>query len=86
MKKYTLVIKNSAKRQLSKLPESVYKVLKTAIDGLVDDPRPRGCKKLKLSNNYRIRKGDYRIIYNIEDDKIIVTVLKVGHRQNVYND
>ena len=86
MKKYTLVIKKKAEKQLAKLPKQVTEKLLNVITSLCADPRPRGYIKLVKRKGYRIRKGDYRIIYNIEDEKIIVTVLQVGHRQNVYND
>jgi len=54
------------------------------IDSLAVNPRPPGCKKLTGQNRYRIRQGDYRIIYEIYDDKLVVWVVKVGHRKAIY--
>jgi mRNA interferase RelE/StbE len=67
-----------------KLDKKVIQVIKTAIASLANDPRPSGCKKLKGEDAYRIRVGDYRVIYEIEDDKIIVIVVSVGHRKDIY--
>jgi len=54
------------------------------IQALADDPRPPGCQKLSGAEKYRVRQGNYRIVYSIEDDRLIVLVVKVGHRKNVY--
>ena len=61
-----------------------YERVKKSIYNLADNPRPFGYKKLKGRNAYRIRKGNYRIIYEIEDKIITVTIINVGHRKNVY--
>jgi mRNA interferase RelE/StbE len=53
-------------------------------DGLADDPRPAGAEKLSADEKYRIRQGNHRILYTIEDDIITATVVKVGHRRDVY--
>ena len=62
----------------------VIPLIKSAIAGLSQNPRPYGYKKLKGEEAYRIRVGDYRIIYEIDNDKIIVTVVSVGHRKEIY--
>lgn len=67
-----------------KLDKKVVPLIKTAIASLADDPRPYGYKKLKGEDAYRIRVGDYRVIYEIDDGKIIVTVVSVGHRKAIY--
>jgi len=54
------------------------------IEKLAVDPRPEGCKKLKGRSGYRVRKGDYRIIYDIQDDVLIIEVVAVGHRRQIY--
>jgi mRNA interferase RelE/StbE len=54
------------------------------IEQLGDEPRPAGCQKLSGHDRYRIRQGQYRIVYGLEDDKLIVYVVKVGHRKDVY--
>lgn len=55
------------------------------IGQLADDPRPLGAKKLSGNDRYRIRQGNYRIVYGIADKELTVTVVKVGHRKDVYN-
>ena len=82
--KYTVLIERYAQKQIMKLDKKVIPVIKTAIAGLADNPRPYGYKKLKGEDAYRIRVGDYRVIYEIDDDKIIVTVVSVGHRKDIY--
>jgi len=82
--KYIVLIERYAQKQILKLDKKVIPLIKTAIASLGDNPRSPGYKKLKGEDAYRIRVGDYRIIYEIEDDKIIVTVVSVGHRKNVY--
>jgi len=54
------------------------------MEALRDDPRPPGCVKLSGLDFYRVRQGDYRIIYEIEDQRLIVIVVKVGHRRGIY--
>ena len=85
MAKYTLTITKSAQKELDKLPDSIAENLFEAMLSLADDPRPPGCKKLKGYDVYRIRRGNYRIIYEIRDHVLIVEVIAVGHRKDVYN-
>jgi len=82
--KYTVFIERYAQKQILKLDKKSIPEIKTAIAGLTSNPRPYGYKKLKGEDAYRIRIGDYRVIYEIDDSKIIVTVASVGHRKNVY--
>ena len=82
--KYTVLIERYAQKRLLKLDKKVLPLLKAAIAGLAENPRPSGCLKLKGEEAYRIRVGNYRIIYEINDNKIIVTVITVGHRKDVY--
>ncbi|XHX80102.1 MAG: type II toxin-antitoxin system RelE/ParE family toxin [Stenomitos frigidus ULC029] len=82
---YQVFVKPSAQRQLKKLTLAVQKDLIALIESLSDEPRPSGCKKLKQRpNQYRVRSGDYRIIYSVEDMSLTVRVIKVGHRRDVY--
>jgi len=60
--------------------------LVTEIRQLAEDSRPPGCQKLSGRDRYRIRQGPYRIVYSIEDDRLIVYVVKVGHRSDVYRE
>ncbi|MFD2933085.1 type II toxin-antitoxin system RelE family toxin [Spirosoma flavum] len=84
MAEYTVVLTKTAQKQLDKLPNKLADTLLDAIEKLADDPRPEGCKKLKGRSGYRVRKGDYRIIYDIQDDVLIVEVVAVGHRRQIY--
>jgi mRNA interferase RelE/StbE len=84
---YQVFIKPAAQRQLKKLTLAIQKDLITLIENLSEEPRPLGCKKLKQrQNQYRVRSGNYRIIYSIEDAFLIVRVIKVGHRRDVYEE
>lgn len=82
---YKITIKKVAIKALEKINEPYYANIKAAIYSLADNPRPLGCKKLKGSEAYRIRVGDYRIIYNIFDDSLIVDIIQLGNRKDVYN-
>lgn len=82
--KYRVFIERYAQKQIIRLDRKIIQVIKAAIADLANNPRPYGYKKLKGEDAYRIRVGDYRIIYEIEDDKIIVTVVSVGHRKDIY--
>jgi len=82
---YKLRIKKSAAKELEAIPRKADRQRIVArIESLADDPRPDGCRKLSGSERYRIRQGRYRIIYKIEDDVLVVYVVKIGDRKNVY--
>ena len=83
---YTITIKKTAAKELELLPKKILYAVTTAIYDLGENPRPRGCKKLKGSkdNYWRIRIGDYRVLYSIDDVIRIVDVQKVGHRRDIY--
>ena len=84
MADYTVLLTRTAQKQLDKLPESVADTLLEAIELLAIDPRPDGCKKLKGRLGYRIRKGNYRILYDVQDAVLIVEVIAIGHRSAIY--
>ncbi len=84
MAKYKVEIKRSAVKEIKSLPAQEVKRLLKAIYALADNPRPQGCKKLTHREEYRIRVGQYRIIYIIEDALLVVTVVKAAHRKDVY--
>ena len=84
MASYRIVFKRSVAIDLRLIPKKdVQRILKR-IDSLSEDPRPPGVEKLSADEKYRIRQGNYRISYRIEDEIITVTVVKVGHRRAVY--
>ena len=82
--KYTVLVERYAQKQLMNLSKEEIPVIKNAIASLANNPRPQGCKKLKGEPAWRIRVGNYRIIYEIDDDQVIVIVVTVGHRKNIY--
>lgn len=81
---YEILIAEPAEKMLDKLPVAVAERLIKAIYKLADQPRPPKCVKLSGSDNYRIRVGDYRIIYSILDDVLVIEVLKIGNRREIY--
>ena len=84
MARFRLVFKRSVAKDLRDIPNRDVQRILRRIEALQDDPRPTGCEKLSGQARYRIRQGVYRIIYGIEDDALVVTVVKVGHRREVY--
>jgi mRNA interferase RelE/StbE len=85
--KYAVLLEKSAARFLLRLRDAKLKSrLDEAIESLADDPRPPGCRKLAgTSDRYRVPVGDYRIVYRIDDGKVTVLVLLIGHRREVYD-
>ena len=84
MADYVVTLTRTAQKQLDKLPQQVAETILEAIEKLAIEPRPDGCKKLKGRSGYRIRKGDYRILYDIQDDVLTIEVVAVGHRRKIY--
>ena len=82
MARFRLVFKRSVAKDLRDIPNRDVQRILRRIEALQDDPRPTGCEKLSGQARYRIRQGVYRIIYGIEDDALVVTVVKVGHRRH----
>ncbi len=81
---YRLEIERAARRALAQLPQRAYDRVAAAIDALSHTPRPSGCVKLTGTDLWRIRCGDYWVMYAIDDGVRIVTVVDVGHRRDVY--
>jgi mRNA interferase RelE/StbE len=86
MASYELSFKRSVAKDLRELPKQDVKRILQRIRALRDDPRPPGCEKLSGQERYRVRPGVYRIVYEIHDDVLVVTVVKVGHRRDVYRE
>ena len=84
MGKYKVEIKKSAIKELHAIPGKYLKKIVSSIRSLSDDPRPKGCVKISGRERYRIRIGNYRILYSIEDEILVVYVVKIGHRKDVY--
>jgi mRNA interferase RelE/StbE len=84
MARYELRFKTPVAKDLRDVPNTDIRRILEGIASLRDDPRPFGCEKLSAQERYRIRQGNYRILYEIFDFEIIVEIIKVGHRKNVY--
>jgi mRNA interferase RelE/StbE len=82
---YTLIIDRFAQKQLDKIPPPHFNRIIKAIYSLQRNPRPQGYKKLTGRMGYRIRVGDYRVIYLIEDRDVKVFVIDIGHRKEIYD-
>jgi mRNA interferase RelE/StbE len=83
--KYSLDVKHSAQRELDSLDDSVFKRIDRKILALADNPRPPGCKKLRgYRDQWRIRVGDWRVVYLIDDEAKLITIMRVAHRREVY--
>lgn len=84
MASYRLFIKASAAKEIEALPKHDRRRIVAKMASLSHDPRPPGCEKLSGLDRYRLRQGNYRILYEIQDLALIVVVVKVGHRHDVY--
>ena len=85
MAKYSLEVKHSAQRELDALDDAVFKRIDRKILELADNPRPPGCKKLRgYRDQWRVRVGDWRVVYLIDDEAKLVTITRVAHRREVY--
>ena len=83
---YRIEFKPSAAKEFSQLPKNVQKRITAKVNTLADNPRPRGVEKLEgQENRYRIRVGDYRVTYEIHDEVLLVLVVRIGHRREVYH-
>lgn len=81
---YSLYVRGRADDELEKLPTQVQDRINAAIDALADEPYPQGSRKLQGREGYRIRVGDYRVLYLVDDEEPSVTVTKVSHRREAY--
>jgi mRNA interferase RelE/StbE len=86
MESYRIVIKKSAAKEIEKIEKKDQIRLIEKIRSLAQEPRPTGSKKLSGQEKYRIRQGNYRILYQIIDDALIICVVKIGHRRDIYKN
>jgi mRNA interferase RelE/StbE len=86
MARYEVRVRQSVGKDLVPIPKKDVQRIVAAIGALADDPRPPQAKKLSGAEKYRLRCGDYRVLYEIQDDVLIVCVVKVGHRKDVYRE
>jgi mRNA interferase RelE/StbE len=82
--KYEVLILRSAEKEMDSLPDMVHSRLSRKILSLSENPRPKGTKKLGGREEYRIRVGNYRILYTVDDETGIIKISAVGHRRDVY--
>jgi mRNA interferase RelE/StbE len=84
MAAYRLLFKESVQKDFHGIPKKDLREILSRIKILADDPRPPGCEKLTGQDRYRMRQGRYRVVYSVEDEERTVTVVKVGHRKDIY--
>ncbi len=81
---YEIIVPKSVLKELDRISEATYSRIADKILSMEDNPRPAGCLKLSDSEEYRLRVGNYRILYEIDDSKKIITIYKIDHRKDVY--
>ena len=84
MAAYKLFFKKSVQKDVDTIPKKDLKRILSRIKTLAENPRPPGCEKLTGQERYRLRQGQYRIVYSIQDDELTVWIVKVGHRKDIY--
>lgn len=84
MAKYSIQVKQSAEKELGKIPKKELLKILEKIESLSNDPHPTGSIKLSNQDKYRVRVGNYRILYRVEDNTLTVFVVKIGHRKDIY--
>jgi len=84
MVKYKITIKKSAAKELEDIPNKDLQKIVKRIQSLAQNPRTRGSQKLSGQEQYRVRQGNYRIVYSIEDEGSILDIVKIGHRREIY--
>ena len=84
MERYKIFIKKSAVSELEDIPKKDIKQIIRRIQALAQNPRPHGSQKLSAKEQYRIRQGNFRIVYSIQDEEMTVHIVKIGHRREVY--
>lgn len=81
---YKVELRRRVQQSLEKLSEKARRVVITALESLEQEPRPRGVEKIRETELWRIRKGDYRAIYHIDDREQTISIVRIGHRRDVY--
>ena len=84
MAKYKITIKKSAAKELEDIPKKDLRKIVKRIQSLAQNPRPPGSQKLSGKGRYRVRQGDYRIVYSTKDKNSIIDIVKIGHRREIY--
>lgn len=84
MVEYNIYFRESVWKDLRGIPKRDLQKIMKRIKSLSQDPRPYGCEKLTGQDRYRLRQGKYRIVYSIQDEKLTIWIVKVGHRKDIY--
>ncbi|MBI4289481.1 MAG: type II toxin-antitoxin system RelE/ParE family toxin [Chloroflexi bacterium] len=84
MAEYRIYFRDSVERDLKPIPKKDLKKIIHRVESLSTQPRPSGCEKLAGQDRYRVRQGQYRIVYSVQDKELTVWIVKVGHRKDVY--
>ena len=84
MGEYKIYFRASVEKDLRKIPKKDAQIILQIIELLANEPRPTGCEKLTDQEKYRIRQGQFRILYSIQDDELTVRIVRIGHRKDVY--
>jgi len=84
MAKYKVTIKKSATKELEEIPKKDLRKIVKRIQSLAQNPRPQGAHKLSGQGRFRVRQGDYRIVYSVNDKDLIIDIVKIGHRREIY--
>jgi mRNA interferase RelE/StbE len=86
VEKYSLFIKPSAVKELERINKKDIRRITSRISALMKNPRPAGCEKLSGDDKLRLRQGNYRIVYSVDDSNKMILVVKIGHRREVYRN
>jgi mRNA interferase RelE/StbE len=84
MESYKVLIRRSAADELERIPRKDMRRIVERVRSLESDPRPSGSEKLSAQERYRVRQGDYRIVYSIDDEEKTIEIVKIGHRSEIY--
>lgn len=84
MAKYKIAIKKSSAKELENIPKKHLRKIVKRIQSLAQNPGPSGFGKLSAQQRYRVRQGDYRIVYSIDDEDSLIDIVKIGHRREIY--
>ena len=81
---HKIELRRQAQRALDRLPKNDFNAVMGTVKDLANTPRPKGVEKIKRAGLWRVRQGDYRIVYSIDDNQKMVTILRIGHRSEIY--
>ncbi len=84
MAEYKIYFRDSVEKDFKPIPKKDLRTILHRIESLATQPRPSGCEKLTGQERYRVRQGQYRIVYSVQDKEFTIWIVKVGHRKDVY--